>query len=73
MTSERLFKRRSMRTLKSIRVDLQLTQEEMAKKLDISYSSYQKKERGEQPLMAKELKTISILSNVKMEDIVIPK
>lgn len=62
-----------MRNLKSIRVDLNLTQEEMAKKLEMSYPTYQKKERGDSPLLANELLKISKLSGIEMKDIEIPK
>ena len=60
------------RKLASIRCDLGLSQYEMAKALNISYSAYQKKEQGRAPLLAKELKTISVMSGVLMEDIEIP-
>lgn len=61
-----------MRSLKSIRVDLNLTQQEMAKKLKMSYSTYQKKEIGKSPLLASELVQIAKLSKVDMKDIEIP-
>ena len=61
------------RTLKSIRIDLGLKQSELAKKINISYATYQKKENGESPLLARELKRISELSGIPMTDIEIPK
>lgn len=60
------------RKLQSIRADLGLSQEEMAKKLGISYSAYQKKEQAKAPLLASELRTIARISGVKEEDIEIP-
>ena len=61
------------RTLKSIRLDLKLQQKEMAEMLGIALSAYQKKERGESPLLARELSLISIMSNIPMDNIEIPK
>ncbi len=61
------------RTLKSIRIDMKLKQDEMANKLGISPSSYQKKENGEVALLARELVAISELSRVPLEDIEILK
>lgn len=60
------------RKLASIRFDLGLTQEDMAKAIGISYSAYQKKEQGKAPLLAMELKIISEMSDIQMEDIEIP-
>lgn len=60
------------RKLASIRADLGFNQEDMAKALYISYSTYQKKEQGRSPLLASELRAISELSGVAMEDIEIP-
>lgn len=60
------------RKLTSIRADLGLGQEEMAKALGISYSAYQKKEQGRHPLLASELKRISDMSGVSMDEIEIP-
>lgn len=62
-----------MRNLKSIRVDLNLTQEEMAEKLKMPYPTYQRKEQGRSPLLAVELLEISKLSGIPMESIEIPK
>lgn len=61
-----------MRNLKSIRADLNLTQEEMAKKLKMPISTYQRKELGKTPLLAIELLNISKISGVEMKDIEIP-
>lgn len=52
---------------------MKLSQEEMAKLLDVSLSAYQKKERGETPLLARELLAISDLSKVPTEDIEVLK
>lgn len=60
------------RKLSSIRKDLGLSQEEFAKVLNISLSGYALKEQGKAPLKAIELKTISAISGVPMEDIEIP-
>lgn len=60
------------RKLASIRADLGMNQVEMAKALLMSYSSYQKKEQGRAPLLASELRMISEMSGVAMEDIEIP-
>lgn len=60
------------RRLASIRADLGIGQEEMAKMLGISYSAYQKKEQGRSPILASELKTISEMSGISMDDIYIP-
>lgn len=62
-----------MRTLKSIRADLGLNQDEMARVLQMSRSTYAQKERGVRQLLAIELRRISKLSSVPMEEIVIPK
>lgn len=66
-------KKLTQRSLKSIRIDLGYTQEEMAKMLNINYTTYQKKERGESPLLAIELAMISKYSGVDMKDIEILK
>lgn len=60
------------RTLKGIRADLNMTQEEMAKMLGITKLSYLKKENGERPLLASELIKISEMAKVSANDIVIP-
>lgn len=57
------------RSLKSIRIDLKLEQSDMAKRLNISKSSYQKKETGKAPLLARELSKISKMSRISMDDI----
>ena len=44
----------------------------MAKILNMSIASYQKKERGESPLLARELLKIAEISDVPMADIDIP-
>lgn len=61
-----------MRKLESIRKDLKFTQEDMASSLSISSSSYQRKEEGKSPLLARELRKISILSGVPEAEIIIP-
>lgn len=66
-------KQLTQRSIKSVRIDLGYTQEEFAKLLNINHTTYQKKERGESPLLAIELYQISKLSGVPMEDIAIPK
>ena len=60
------------RTLKSIRADLGLTQEEMAKKLGLSTTSYKLRETGKRPLLARELLQISVMSSIPCENIEIP-
>lgn len=62
-----------MRTLKSIRNDLGLTQEEMAKAMNLSKVSWWKKENGTVPLLALELIKISQMSNVPMDQIQVVK
>lgn len=57
------------RTLKSIRYDLGLTQEEMAKKLGISLAAYKTRESYRTHLLASELLIVCKLSNVNMYDI----
>lgn len=57
------------RSLKGIRVDLGLTQEEMAKAMGMSLVTWNKKERGKSSLSALELIKISQISNVPMADI----
>lgn len=60
------------RTLKSIRADMGMTQDEMAKRLGISKASYNKRETGKRPLLARELLQISVMSNIPCESIEIP-
>ena len=57
------------RTLKGIRVDLGLTQEDMAKAMGVSKVTWNKMEQGKVPLLAMELIKISQLANVPMADI----
>ena len=52
---------------------MKLEQRELAVKLGISTSTYQKKECGKSPLLASELFAISRLSGVPVEDIEILK
>lgn len=59
--------------MKSIRVDLKLDQADMAKLLGLSLAGYQKKERGETPLLARELLTIAEISKVPIADIEVLK
>lgn len=61
------------RTLKSIRADLKLDQADMAKLLGLSLAGYQKKERGETPLLARELLIIAEVSKVPIGDIEVLK
>ena len=44
----------------------------MAEKLNISFASYQKKEMGKSPLLAREMNKISEMSGIPMADIEIP-
>ena len=53
------------RTIKGIRADLGLKQEEMAKILGISVVAYNKKEKGIISLKANELVKICKLANIK--------
>lgn len=61
------------RTLKGIRGDLNLTMEDMAKALNISVTSYFKKEHGKVPLLASELIKISEMANISTNDIIVEK
>ena len=61
------------RTLKGIRADLGLSQEQMAEKIGCARVSYANKEAGRSPLLARELVIISILAKIPMEQIKIPK
>jgi DNA-binding XRE family transcriptional regulator len=61
------------RSLKGIRVDLGLTQEDMAKAMGVSKVTWNKKEKGKVPLLALELIRISDMSNVPMSEIEVLK
>ena len=61
------------RSLKGIRVDLGLTQEDMAKAMGVSKVAWNKKEKGKVPLLAMELIRISDMSNVPMSEIEVLK
>lgn len=62
-----------LRSLKSIRADMKLTQEEFAKLVGISFSAYAKKEQGKLPLLARELREIAKVSKVDEKDIEVLK
>lgn len=61
------------RTLKSIRVDLNLTQEEMAKKIGVGIQTWRNKEAYVTELTATELMLICQLSGVNPMDIKLTK
>lgn len=62
-----------MESLKVIRTKMGMTQEELAKVLNITTTTYNLKEKGKRPLLAKELYKISQLSGSSMDDIEILK
>lgn len=57
------------KSLKKIRIDLGLNQEEFAKLLQISVSTYRRKESGETQLNLEELYKISKLINKSIDEI----
>lgn len=59
----------NLRRLRGIRVEKDLTQEDMAKKLNISLSSYQNKENGHTKFTLDEALKISEMVKLKIEDI----
>ena len=59
------------RTIKSIRIDLGLTQEEMAKTLNISTTSYLLKENGKREFTASEFTKICEIANVPSTEVVL--
>lgn len=56
------------RYIKSLRALRSLSQDQMAKLLDISIQSYNKKENGKIPFLASELKVLSEQFDVPMEN-----
>ena len=52
---------------------MKLTQEEFAKLVGISFSTYAKKEQGKLPLLARELREIAKVSKVDEKDIEVLK
>ena len=61
------------RSLKGIRCDLGYTQEEMAKKLEMSVNSYKNRESFRSSLLAEELIALSEIAGIDPRDVILRK
>lgn len=53
--------------IKKLRINARMSQEEMAKKVDMSLYQYHRKETGKQPFEALELKKVADIHRVNMD------